>query len=132
VVRVRKPLTNRYVAPDQRLRPKVHWLVAPHGASLALFAVAGTSLAPAFPQSRMMRLNTEQRQALELLANYRHGAAEELFVFVHRFNRDAIAALVLEGFITRKRGRLKASGKTTEIVRIRITDAGREALAAES
>jgi hypothetical protein len=74
----------------------------------------------------MTCLNTEQRQALELLASYRHGATEELFVSVHRFNRNTIAGLAREGLITAKRGSVNAGGKAT--VRIRITDAGRQAL----
>jgi hypothetical protein len=76
----------------------------------------------------MTRLNTRQRQALELLASYRHGANEELFVFVHRFNHETIAGLVREGLITRKRGRITANGTTMEFIRIRITEAGRDAL----
>jgi hypothetical protein len=76
----------------------------------------------------MTRLDTEQRQVLELLASYRHGAAEELFVFVHHFNRDTIAGLVRAGFATAQRQTVKAGGKPIEVVRIRITDAGRKAI----
>jgi hypothetical protein len=75
-------------------------------------------------------LNTEQRQALELLARYRRGAAE-LFVYVHHFKRDMIAGLVRTGLATVQRESMKAGGKTFEVVRLRITDAGRHALTAE-
>jgi hypothetical protein len=98
----------------------------PVALTLALLKAPGTSLAAA--HSSNMGLNTEQRQALELLANYRHGASEELFVFVHQFKRDTIAGLVRSGLITAKRS-MKAGGEM--MVRIRITEAGRDALTAE-
>jgi hypothetical protein len=92
------------VAPHQRPSPKVRWWWRPVALALALPQVARAS-SRRRPSIRMMRLNTEQPQALELLAKYRHGATEELFVFVHHFKRDTIAGLAMEGLITRKRGR---------------------------
>ena len=77
------------------------------------------------------RLSAEQRQALELLANDPHGATENLLVLAHGFDGDVIGGLVRRGFATAKRESMKAGGKTIEVVRIRITAAGREALAAE-
>jgi hypothetical protein len=52
-------------------------------------------------------------------------------VLAHGFDSDMIAGLVREGLATAKRESMKAGGKTIEVVRIRITAAGREALAAE-
>jgi hypothetical protein len=80
---------------------------------------------------RKHRLSTEQRQALELLAADPHGATEELLVLAHGFDSDMIAGLVRRGLATAQRESMKAGGKTIEIVRIRITGAGRDALAAE-
>jgi hypothetical protein len=76
----------------------------------------------------MMLLYPEQRQVLELLAKYQHGATEELFVLVHNIDRGTIADLVLEGLISRRPGKVKVDGKTVALARIRITEAGREAL----
>jgi hypothetical protein len=75
-----------------------------------------------------MSLSAEQRDVLELLAGYPHGATEELFVFVHHFNRDTIAGLVHDGLVAAKRESMKAGGKTIEVVRITITAAGQDAL----
>jgi hypothetical protein len=41
---------------------------------------------------------------------------------------DMIAALVRAGLATARRETMRAGGKTTEVVRIRITDAGRKAI----
>jgi len=74
------------------------------------------------------RLGPEQRQALELLASDPHGATENLLVLAHGFDGDMIAGLVHEGLATAKRESMKAGGKTIEVVRIRITKVGRQAV----
>jgi hypothetical protein len=79
-----------------------------------------------YPRKR--RLSTEQRQALELLAGDPHGATEELLVLARGFDSDMIAGLVPRGLATAKRERMKAGGKTVEVVRVRITEAGRRAI----
>lgn len=81
---------------------------------------------PSPPRKR--RLNAEQRQALELLASDPHGATENLLVLAHAFDGDMIAGLVRRGFATAQRESMKAGGRTIEVVRIRITDAGRRAI----
>ena len=73
-------------------------------------------------------LSAEQRDALEFLAGYPHGATEWLFVFVHHFKRDTIAKLIHEGLVAAKRGSTEVDGKTMEVVHIKITEAGRRAL----
>jgi hypothetical protein len=77
------------------------------------------------------RLSTEQRRALELLASSPHGAIEEVFVLAHGFSRDMLAGLVLAGLATVVTERLREDGPTIEVGRVRITDAGLDALAAE-
>jgi hypothetical protein len=77
------------------------------------------------------RLTAEQREVLELLASDPHGATEELLVVAHGFDGDMIAGLVRSGLATPKREIMKAGGKTVEVVRVRITAAGRDALAVE-
>jgi hypothetical protein len=72
-------------------------------------------------------LNDEQRRALALLASIPHGITEELLVLAHGFDRAMIAGLVHEGLATE--GPEIVSGRTTiEVVRIRISDAGRRAI----
>jgi hypothetical protein len=63
-----------------------------------------------------------------MLASDPHGATEELLVLAHGFDSDMIAGLVRAGFATAQRESIKAGGKTIEVVRIRITDAGRRAI----
>jgi acetolactate synthase small subunit len=74
-------------------------------------------------------LSAEQRRALALLVSNPHGVIEELLVLAHGFNREMIAGLVVEGLATARREVLVASdGTMVELVRIRISDAGRRAL----
>ena len=81
---------------------------------------------PAPPRKR--HLTREQRPAMELLASNPHGATEDLLVLAHGFDSDMIAGLVHERLVTAKRESMRAGGKTIEVVRIMITDAGRTAL----
>jgi hypothetical protein len=74
-------------------------------------------------------LSEEQRHALALLDSVLKGVTEDQLALVHGFNRDMIAGLVHKGLATAQREIVTASGRTTiEVVRIRITDAGRMAL----
>jgi hypothetical protein len=77
---------------------------------------------------RKRRLTRAQRRAMELLASNADGATEDLLVLAHGFDRDMIAGLVHERLATAKRDSMKAGGKTIEVVRIKITDAGLKAL----
>jgi hypothetical protein len=51
-------------------------------------------------------------------------------VVAHGFESDMIAGLVRSGLATAIRESMKAGGKTVEVVRIRITGAGRGAIGA--
>ncbi len=74
-------------------------------------------------------LSNEQRHALALLASFPHGITEELLVLAHGFDRAMIAGLVHEGVATKEREVVTGPGRAViEVVRIRITDAGRMAL----
>jgi hypothetical protein len=74
-------------------------------------------------------LTSEQRRALTLLASFRRGMFEDLLVVAHEFDRAMIAGLVEAGLATAWREIVTAPGHTTiEVVRIRISDAGRRAL----
>ena len=72
---------------------------------------------------RKHRLSPEERQALELLAGDPQGATEELLVLAHGFDSDMIAGLVHRGLARREN--MKAGSRAIEVVRIRITGAGR-------
>jgi hypothetical protein len=74
-------------------------------------------------------LSEEQRHALALLDSVLQGVTEDQLALVHGFDRGMIAGLVHEGLATAEREIVTVSGRTTiEVVRIRITDAGRMAL----
>jgi len=77
------------------------------------------------------RLTPDQREALELLAADPQGATEELLVLLLGFDSDMIAGLINSGLAMARRENMKAGSRAIEVVRIRITGAGREALAAE-
>lgn len=66
---------------------------------------------------------------LVLLARFPHGINEDLLVLAHGFDRTMIAGLIEEGLVTARREIVTGPGRTTtEVVRIRISDAGRRIL----
>jgi len=78
---------------------------------------------------RQPKLSREQHRALTLLAKFPRGMFEDLLVVAHNFDRAMIASFVEGGFATAQREIVTASGHTTiEVVRIRISDAGRRAI----
>ena len=93
------------------------------------------SLCPTLPAWRRhlanavsLRNRAALRSCCELLATSPHGATEALLVRAHGFNGDMIANLVRAGLAIAQRETMKAGAKPIEVVRVRITDAGREAL----
>ena len=74
------------------------------------------------------RLPPERRRMLKLLARSRHGVDEELLVHSHSFSRPTIVGLVSAGLAAAEREVMKAGGETIEVVRVRITEAGRRAI----
>lgn len=79
---------------------------------------------------RNARLTPKARRALELLAVDQRGLTETLLL-TYGFTRGMLASLVRTRLATAQRQTVKAGGKPIEVVRIRITEAGRDALAAE-
>jgi hypothetical protein len=77
------------------------------------------------------RLSAEQRRALTLLASSRHGVNEELLVRGHGFGRGVLASLVRRGLAATEREVVMAGGEAIEVVRFRLTAAGRRAIAVE-
>jgi hypothetical protein len=69
-----------------------------------------------------------RRQALELLAGNRDGVPEALML-AHGFSIELLVKLVHAGLATASAERRVAGRHPTELTRLRITDAGRRALA---
>jgi hypothetical protein len=81
------------------------------------------------------RLSGGARRALVILANSPDGANEALLVYGHDLctgtasKRRILAGLIRAGFATAERDVVKTGEKAIEITRIRITAAGRQAIA---
>jgi hypothetical protein len=75
------------------------------------------------------RLLKQRLRALELLASCPDGCPEALLV-AHGFSIELMVELVGEGLASTTEERVRAGKQTLEVTRVRITDAGRRALAA--
>ncbi len=74
------------------------------------------------------RLTLTQRGALLMLATAGRDGATQLLLSAHGFSAAMIARLVNRGLATMTREKVRAGGKIIEVGKVRITDAGREAL----
>jgi hypothetical protein len=70
----------------------------------------------------------QRRRALKLLAGSTDGCTEAILL-AHGFTVDMLAGLIRAGLATAQVERMMAGGRTMEVTRIRITDAGRRAIA---
>jgi hypothetical protein len=80
---------------------------------------------------RQRRPSPQPRRTLELLkllGSSPHGATEALLVRAHGFDSDMVAGLVRTELATAERQTMKAGAKPVEVVRVRITAAGRKAI----
>ena len=68
-----------------------------------------------------------RRRALELLASCRDGCTEAIMV-AHGFTVEQMVELVRGGLATAKAERIVGGGRTIEVTRVRITEAGRQVL----
>jgi hypothetical protein len=68
------------------------------------------------------------RRALELLASCREGCTEAIML-ARGFTIKQMVELTRAGLATAKAERVVGGGKTIEVARVRITEAGRRALA---
>jgi hypothetical protein len=73
-------------------------------------------------------MTDDGRRLLETLAGSADGATDALLV-AQGFHFDLMARLVRERLATAAPERTFAAGKSVEVTRLRITDAGRRALA---
>lgn len=68
------------------------------------------------------------RRALALLADSATGCTEAIML-AHGFGPKLMADLIGAGLATAEIGRMRAGGRSVEVTRVYITDAGRQALA---
>jgi hypothetical protein len=78
--------------------------------------------------SRRRRPDTSRRRALELLASCRDGCTEALML-AHGFTIERMVEIISAGLATATAERVIAGGRSVEVTRIGITEAGRQALA---
>jgi hypothetical protein len=71
----------------------------------------------------------DRRRALELLAGCGTEGCTEALMVAHGFTVEQMVELVRAGLATAAAERVVAGGETVEIARVRITAAGRKALA---
>jgi hypothetical protein len=69
----------------------------------------------------------DRRRALELLASSRDGCTEAIMI-AHGFTVPQLVDLVRDGLATAHSQRVIVATRTVEIARVKITDAGRQAL----
>jgi hypothetical protein len=81
---------------------------------------------PTVPPRR--RRKPDRRRALELLASCRDGCTEAM-MFAHGFTIPHMVELVRAGLATATAERVVAASRKMEVARVRITEAGRRALA---
>jgi hypothetical protein len=74
------------------------------------------------------RLTSEQRRALTLLVSSGPGVNAALLVYGHGFKRRVLAGLIRRRLAAAEREAVIAGGKAVEMVRLRITAAGRRAI----
>jgi hypothetical protein len=77
------------------------------------------------------RLTAEQRRALAMLATAGLNGAPQALLSAHGFDASLIAELVNHGLATLTAEKVRAGEKLIAVAKARITEAGREALAAE-
>jgi hypothetical protein len=76
---------------------------------------------------RKPRLGPERRGALGILADAPRGLTEG-FMLAQGFTPQTIASLVRDGLATMRPESMKEGGRTIEVIRVKITDAGLQAL----
>jgi hypothetical protein len=77
--------------------------------------------------SRAQRERSDRRRALRLLADAPEGVTEALML-AHGFRVELLVDLCIAGLATAKPEHMRAGRRTVEVVRLKITDAGRQAL----
>ena len=79
----------------------------------------------------VIRISSEQQRSLKLLASSRHGISEQLLAHSLGFSPSVLTSLVRRRLAAREREVMKAGGKMIEVMRLRITAAGRRTVEGE-
>jgi hypothetical protein len=79
--------------------------------------------------ARSRRPKPDRRRALELLADCPVEGCTRAILLAHGFTVEQMVTLVGAGLATATPQRVRAGGKAMEVAVLRITDAGRRALA---
>jgi hypothetical protein len=79
-----------------------------------------------------MMLSPEQRRALAMLAPAGRNGETQPFLVAHGFGGAMITGLVNRGLSIMTLEKIRAGGKMIEVVKVRITAAGRDVLGAEN
>jgi hypothetical protein len=82
-------------------------------------------------RSLRTRLSAEQRRALDLLAGAGRNGVTGPLLAAHGFSAATIVGLVSRGLAMMAQEKVKAGGKLVAVARVRIADAGHDALTAE-
>jgi hypothetical protein len=77
--------------------------------------------------SRAQRERSDRRRALRLLADAPEGMTEALML-AHGFRVELLVDLCIAGLATAKPEQMRAGRRTMEVVRMKLTEAGRHAL----
>ena len=77
----------------------------------------------------MTKVTSEQHRALALLADTPRGCLETVLIDVEGFTVDALAELARAGYVSLVPETVRAGGRKIEVARVKITDAGRRAIA---
>ena len=76
---------------------------------------------------RKRRLGPEWRDALRILANAPHGLTESILL-AHGLTAETITSLVRDDLATMQPETMREGGRTIEVVRVKITEAGSRAI----
>jgi hypothetical protein len=107
-----KPAASRFTAAQAQ--PIVAYHASPH---------------PRWPARRRRRVpKPDRRSALELLARCSAEGCTEALMLANDFTVDMLVELVRGGLASAETERMVAAGKTIEVARLRITEAGRRML----
>jgi hypothetical protein len=68
------------------------------------------------------------RRVLELLASCPDGTTDTLLLTAHGLTTKTLVELIRAGLATAHQEKLVIAGRTTKLMRVRITEAGREVL----
>jgi len=83
---------------------------------------------PAYRASSKRIPKADRRRALELLASSADGCTEAILL-AHGFKIDMLVEMINAGLASASVERVVAGGRTMQVTRVRITEAGRRVLA---